>query len=108
MTVSTITSRVSYTGDGITVAFAVPFPFFNASDLVITERVIATGAETIKAFGTHYTVAGGAGGTGTVTALSAPVNTVQWIIFRAVPFTQLTEYVSNDGFPAESHEAGLD
>lgn len=108
MTVSTTTSRVSYTGDGITVAFAVPFPFFNASDLTITKRVIATGAESIKAIGTHYTVAGGAGATGTVTALVAPSASVQWIIVRALPFTQLIDYVSNDGFPADSHEAGLD
>jgi hypothetical protein len=108
MTVSTTTSRVAYTGDGETVAFAVPFPFFAASDLIVTERVIATGAETVKMQGTHYTVAGGAGSTGTVTALAAPANTVQWIVVRAIPFTQLIDYVSNDGFPAESHEAGLD
>jgi hypothetical protein len=108
MTVSTTTSRVAYTGDGITVAFAVPFPFFDASDLIIIERVIATGAETVKMQGTHYTVAGGAGTTGTITALSAPLNTVQWIVVRSLPFTQLIDYVSNDGFPAESHEAGLD
>ncbi|MEX0807096.1 MAG: hypothetical protein WD044_00055 [Dongiaceae bacterium] len=112
MTVSTTTSRVAYTGDGVTVAFAVPFPFFDTSDLVVIERNIVTGAETIKVLSTHYTVAGGAQGgvaaTGTVTALSAPANTVQWIIIRALPFTQLIDYVSNDGFPAESHEAGLD
>lgn len=108
MTVSTTTSRVSYTGDGITVSFAVPFPFFDASDLIVIERVIATGAETTKAIGTHYIVAGGNGSTGTVTALAAPADTVQWIVLRALPFTQLIDYVSNDGFPAETHESGLD
>lgn len=108
MTVATTLSRVAYTGDGVTVAFAVPFPFFDPADLVVIERTIADGAEIVKALNVDYTVAGGGGSTGTVTAGVAPASTKQWAILRATPLTQLIDYVSNDGFPAETHEAGLD
>lgn len=108
MTVATTMSRVSYTGDGVTVAFAVPFPFFDPADVTVIERTIATGAETAKVLNVDYTVAGGGGSTGTVTANLAPASSRQWIILRATPLTQLIDYVSNDGFPAETHEAGLD
>ena len=108
MTVATTTSRVAYTGDGTTVAFAVPFPFFDTADLSVIERTIANGAETAKLLNVDYTVAGGGGSTGTITASVAPASSKQWIILRATPLTQLIDYVSNDGFPAETHEAGLD
>jgi hypothetical protein len=108
MTVATTLARVAYTGDGVTVAFAVPFPFFDPADLVVVERTIASGAEVTKTLNVDYTVAGGAGSTGTVTASVAPAGTKQWIVLRSTPLTQLIDYVSNDGFPAETHEAGLD
>jgi hypothetical protein len=101
-------SRVSYTGDGINVAFAVPFSFFDPADVSVIERTIASGVETAKLLNVDYTVAGGGGSTGTVTASLAPASTKQWIILRATPLTQLIDYVSNDGFPADTHEAGLD
>lgn len=106
--ISTTTSRVAYTGDGSTVAFPVPFPFFAATDLAVVERTIATGAEVAKALGTDYTVAGGGGETGTVTAAVAPASSVQWIIRRATARTQLVDFVSNDPLPAEQQEAALD
>ena len=40
MTVSTQTTRIAYAGDGTSVAFAVPFPFFDAVDLEVLRRVI--------------------------------------------------------------------
>jgi hypothetical protein len=108
MTISTTTTRVTYTGDGVTVAFAVPFVFFGADELIVIEKVTATGAEMTKTLTTHYTVAGGNGGTGTVTALVSPPNTVKWIIKRATKRTQLTDYTPNDPFPADTHERALD
>jgi hypothetical protein len=106
--ISTTSTRIAYTGDASTTAFPVPFPFFAASDLEVTERVIATGAETVKALGTDYTVAGGDGTTGTVTAAAAPAATVQWIIRRTTARTQLVDFVSNDPLPAEQLEAAQD
>jgi hypothetical protein len=108
MTVSTTTSRVTYTGDGSTTSFPVPFPFFDETEIEVVERVIATGAETVKAITTDYTVAGGAGTTGTVTAVSAPAASVQWVIRRVTAQTQLVDYTPNDPFPAETHEQALD
>ena len=111
MTVNTTTSTISYTGDGSTVNFPVTFPFQGTaatSELQVIERTIATGAETTKSYSTHYTVTGGNGSTGVVVAGSAPADTVQWHIRRNTTQTQLTDYVENDAFPAETHENALD
>tara|TARA_X000001382_G_scaffold14966_1_gene9608 strand:+ start:2771 stop:3469 length:699 start_codon:yes stop_codon:yes gene_type:complete len=111
MTISGVTNTVSYTGNGSTTAFAVTFPFFgtgSTAELEVIERTIATGAESTKTYSTHYTVTGGEGSTGTVTAGSAPADTVQWHIRRKTTQTQTTDYVENDEFPANSHETALD
>ena len=47
MTVSTTTTKAIYNGDGSTTAFPTTFEFFDAADIEVIERVIATGAETI-------------------------------------------------------------
>lgn len=108
MSLSTTATRITYTGDGTTVAFAVPFAFFAASDLQVVQRVIATGVETILTIATNYTVSGGNGSTGTVTAVVAPAATVQWTIRRVTARTQLVDYLTGDAFPAETHERALD
>lgn len=108
MTISITTARVDYVGNGITTSFPVPFPFFGEAELQVIERTIATGAETIKTLSTHYTVSGGNGATGTVTAGTAPADTVQWTIRRNTARTQATAYPSNSAFPSASHERALD
>jgi hypothetical protein len=108
MTISTTTTRVAYTGDGITTAFTVPFPFFAADELEVIERDAAAGSEILRVLGTHYTVAGGNGGAGTVTATSAPLAAVQWVIRRSTARVQETDYTPNDPFPADTHEKALD
>ena len=109
MTVSSTVTRVTYTGNGVTTAFATTFPFFDAAEIEVVERVIATGAETVKTLTTHYTVTGGAGATGTVTAVTgAPSSAVQWVLRRVTARTQEIDYTPNDPFPAETHEQGLD
>jgi len=108
MTINTTTSRIDYAGDGMSTSFAVPFPFFDASDLIVTERVAATGAETTKTPVSQYTVSGGNGAGGTITAGTAPDVGVTWSISRQVARTQLVDYVTNDPFPAETHERALD
>ena len=111
MAVSTTTTSVSYTGNGSTTSFAVTFPFQGTganAELQVVERVIATGAETVKTYTTHYTVTGGSGSTGTVVAASAPASTVQWHIRRTTTRTQTVDYTPNDPFPADTHELALD
>jgi hypothetical protein len=111
MTISSTTNTVSYTGNGSTVAFAVNYVFFGtgtSAEIQVVEVTIATGAETVKSNGSDFTVSGGSGATGTVTAAIAPASTVKWVINRATTQTQETDYVENDPFPAESHEEALD
>jgi parallel beta-helix repeat protein len=108
MTISTTTTRIAYDGDGATTAFAVPFPFFGAGELEVIERDTAAGTEALRILGTHYTVAGGDGAAGTVTASSAPSASVRWVIRRKTARTQATDYTPNDPFPADTHEKALD
>lgn len=108
MTIATTTAKVAYAGNGTTTAFAVPFPFFASTELQVIERNNATGQETPRTLTTHYTVAGGNGSTGTVTAVTAPPSTVTWTIRRNTARTQLIDYLTGDAFPADTHERGLD
>jgi len=111
MTISSTTNTVSYNGNGSTTEFAVNYVFFGtgtSAEIEVVEVVIATGAETVKSNGSDFTVSGGNGATGTVTAAVAPASTVKWVINRTTTQTQETDYVENDPFPAESHEEALD
>lgn len=114
MTVQTDVSRADYTGNGVTVAFPVPFRFLENSHLRVIRTVIATGVEavlTLDGLGsTGYTVSGAnQPNGGTVTTNAAPANlTEKLTILLNVPITQLIDYIANDPFPAESHERGLD
>ena len=111
MTISSTTNTVSYTGNGSATSFATGYVFFGtgtSAEIQVVEVTIATGAETIKSNGSDYTVSGGSGANGTVTAATAPASTVKWVINRTTTQTQETDYVENDPFPAESHEEALD
>lgn len=107
MTLLSTQTVITYNGDGVSTGFAVPFPFFGKDELLVIETS-ATGVETTKSFGSDYSVVGGAGSTGTVTASSAPIVGVKWTIKRHTDITQETDYTPNDPFPAETHELALD
>ena len=111
MAVSSTATVVSYTGNGSTTSFAVTFPFQgtgSAAELEVVQRTIATGAEAVLSYTTHYTVTGGSGSTGTVVMASAPADTVQIHIRRTTTRTQTVDYTANDPFPADTHELALD
>ena len=108
MTVSSATTRNSYSGNGSTTAFAYGFKIFATSDLEVVIRSSA-GVETIKTLTTHYSVSGaGDASGGNVTFGSAPASGETVIIRRKLTLTQGTDYVENDSFPANSHEDALD
>jgi hypothetical protein len=108
MTVSSTTTKVSYSGNGSTTVFAYGFKIFADADLRVIERA-ADGTETVKSLTTHYTVSGaGSDSGGNVTFGTAPASGVTVIIKRNLTLTQGTDYVANDPFPAESHEEALD
>lgn len=106
MTVSSTTSRVSYSGNGSTTAFTVPFPFLANADLVVI-RVVGT-VQTTLTLSTDYTVTGAGGVSGTVTCTVAPAAGSTLVIYRDPTVTQLVDYTPNDPFPANTHETALD
>ena len=107
MTVSSTTSKVSYTGNGLTTTFAVPFYFLAAADLEVILRSGTT--ETVQALTTNYTVSGaGNEAGGTVTMLVAPAAATTLTIRRSIAVTQGTDLLPNDRLPAEDLEDGLD
>ena len=108
MTVSSQTSKVSYSGNGSTVAFTVTFYFIASSDIKVLVRS-ANGTEVVKTLNTDYTVTGaGDPAGGTVTFTTAPISGETVVLARSVPLTQITDYTPNDPFPAETHERALD
>jgi hypothetical protein len=110
MTISSTTVKNSYNGNGSTATFNYTFKIFQDSDLQVIIRS-ASGSETIKTLNTHYTVAGegnSGGGSVTFTEGNIPTNTQVVVLIRNIPQTQSLDYITNDTFPAESHEEGLD
>jgi len=123
MTVSTTTSRASYSGNGTNHSFAYGFKIFADGDLSVIIRS-SDGTETTKTLNTHYVVTGAGSDSGgnvlfkyntgdaTDAHYSATDNRPQTgetvVILRQLDLTQGTDYVANDPFPAESHEDALD
>ena len=109
MTVSSTTSRVSYSGNGSTDAFTFTFPITAESQIVVILVVDSTEVATTQTITTHYTVSASPWESGgTITMVTPPASGETLIIMRVVPITQLTDYVENDSFPADSHEEALD
>ena len=111
MTISSETTKVSYSGNASTTAFAYTFKITASTDLKVYIRSSA-GVETLKAEGTgsaNYGVSGvGESTGGNVTFVTAPASGETVVILRDTPKTQATDYTENDPFPADSHEAALD
>tara|TARA_R100001129_G_scaffold38511_1_gene25924 strand:+ start:62 stop:1945 length:1884 start_codon:yes stop_codon:yes gene_type:complete len=110
LSVSSTTTKNSYSGNGSTTAFAYAFKIFADADLEVIIRASA-GTETTKTLTTHYTVSGAgsdSGGTVTFTTGNTPASGETVVIRRKLTLTQGTDYVENDPFPANSHEDGLD
>jgi hypothetical protein len=109
-TVSTTTSTASYTCNGSTTAFPVPFPFFAAGDLVVTNTPTGAGTITLHS-GSDFTVTGGNGSTGTLTTVSgyspcANGNTLT--VSRNVLLTQPTPFSTQGAFSPKAHEKAFD
>ena len=108
MTVSSTTTKNSYSGNASTTTFAYGFKIFADADLTVILRS-ATGTETVQTLTTHYTVTNAGVDTGgNVVFETAPAAGVTVVIRRNMALTQLTDYVANDPFPAATHEDALD
>ena len=109
MTVSSTTTRNSYTGNGSTTVFAYGFKIFDDDDITVILRTTATGAETVQTKTTHYSVSGvGSASGGNITFGTAPTSAQTVVLLRQTAQTQTTDYTPNDPFPASSHEDALD
>lgn len=109
MTVNTATASQSYTGNGVTQVFAIPFYFLVDTDLIVTRKVAITGVISTLVLNSDYTLSGsGNPAGGSLTMLVAPANLDQISINRNVVLVQQTAYPVNDKFPATSHERALD
>ena len=110
MTISTTIVKNSYSGDNSTATFNYTFKILASTDLKVIIRN-ASGAETTKTLNTHYTIANvgnASGGSISFTAGNIPTATETVVLLRDTAQTQAIDYVSNDPFPAETHEEGLD
>jgi hypothetical protein len=109
MTVSTTTTKDSYSGNGSTTVFAYTFKIFDDDDITVILRTTATGNETVQTKTTDYSVSGvGDANGGNITFVTAPPATETVVLLRSTAQTQLTDYTPNDPFPAEAHEDALD
>ena len=111
MTISSTTTKNSYSGNGSTTVFAYGFYIPASTDIQVIVRS-STGTETVKAEGTgstNYSITGvGSGSGGNVTFVTAPASGETVVLRRNTAKTQATDYVANDPFPAETHEDALD
>ena len=97
--------RVSYSvSQGATqTSFAVPFEFFDTTDL----KVVVDG--TTKTITTHYTVSGGNGSTGTVTmSVTGATGGSTVIIYREIPLSRTTDFPASGAFPISTLNTELD
>ena len=108
MTVSTLTSRVQFSPNGVSVLFPVSFKFLDETDLVVI-LTDANGVDSTLTYLTDYTVAGaGDESGGSITTIATYATGTKLTIYRDLDATQNTDYVANDSFPAETHEDALD
>ena len=108
MTVSSTTTKNSYSGDGSQTVFAYTFKIFDDDDITVIVRSSA-GTETTQTKTTHYSVSGvGDAGGGNITFVTAPASGETVVLLRDTALTQTTDYTPNDPFPASAHEDALD
>lgn len=103
MTISKVTERKQYIGDGTTVDFAFPYRFFENSDLRVyidSDLQVLTAQYTVSNTGTESG--------GTVTFLTAPASASRVTIISAIPYSQTQDYNDNKRFPAQGTETALD
>ena len=98
MTVSTITNKVSYIGNGISKNFAIPFPFLAQEHLKVYQLL-----NDVRTERTDWTLSGG-----NMVFETAPSENAQIVIIREVPLTQETDYRENEILAAETLERNFD
>lgn len=108
MSLSSTTSRVSYTGNNTTDTYAYTFKIFSASDLRVTK--VISGVESTLVLNTDYTVTGVGGVSGGNIVLTAGnLATGHILVIRRVrTLTQTTDIRNQGTFYPEAHENVFD
>lgn len=105
-------ARASYTGDGVTVNFPIPFIYFANPDGTKQVKVVLAGAdgenETVLKENTDFTITAAGSVNGTLTMFTAPATGKKLTIIYDIPIEQLTDYKEFGRLPSESIEAALD
>ena len=112
MTLSSTSVKSLYNGDSSTKAFSTGFIFWNSSELEVI-LVSSSGNETTWTEGTQYSVTGGGGATGTITASTTPTDYTpasgnQLLIRSALEDIQATSLPAGGVFPSTAVEQELD
>lgn len=109
MTISNQTNRTSAVGTN-TVGQVVPFsfPINDTTDIVVTQRVTATGVESTLLETTNYTVSITGDIGGSITMVTVVAATAEIHIERDTPNTQQLDLEAGGAFNAENVEDGLD
>ncbi len=109
MTVSSTQTRVSYAGNGATVAFSVPWRFLEDAALLVLVRTDATGAVVTKTLATHYSVTGAGDPLGgTLTMVAAPETGETLFIIHDPELLQELDLAPAAVLPVELLERALD
>jgi len=96
------------TGNGVTTSFPFPHKFFKDAHLAVKRLVISTGVESVVP-GSEFTIVGeGLAAGGSVDFTIAPTSDHRITINRETPYEQTSDYVANQGFPAQAHEDAVD
>ena len=111
MTESSTTSKIQYSGDGVTTAFGTGFKFAVDADVTVI-LTSAAGVETTWTRGTQYTQVGAGldvNGTVTVTATPTDYTPASGTTIKRVPdFTQLTDLPLGGALQSSNIESALD
>ncbi len=110
MSISSTTNKVNYTGNGSTDTYTYPFKIFSETDLIVTEKLISTGAETPLVLNTDYTVTDvgeTSGGTIVLDAGNLP-STKKIYIRRKLTLVQSADIRNLGVYYASSHEDVFD
>jgi len=111
MTVSATPYKESYTGNGVTTAFPVPFYFLVDTDLAVSDvdNTVTPAVITPLAINIGYTVAGAGTPTGGVVNTTVPVAVGHGLtVERSLAEDQPTHFVDGDPLPASGLEQALD
>lgn len=108
MSLSNSSVGSTYTCNGVTTAFAIPFQYQLVSEIKVYLIEIATGIATLQVLTTDYTFTPNPTAPTGISMLIAPSALYKLRIERSTALSQLLDLVNNSAFPADDAEAAID